>query len=141
MFKTEPRVVAITGSSRGIGLAIARRFAASGDLLALNYLDDAQNLAAVLTQAVVNGGDGVAIQGDVSQPEQARAFISAAETRFGRLDVLINNAGILISVPTEHCSWEQWQRTIAVNLSGTFLCLAAALPGMIRRRSGRIINI
>jgi NAD(P)-dependent dehydrogenase (short-subunit alcohol dehydrogenase family) len=136
-----PRVVAITGAGRGIGLAIARRFAACGDLLALNYLDTAENLTSVIADAAARGGDGIAIRGDISEPEQARAFITAAETRYDRIDVLINNAGILISVPTEQCSWEQWQRTIAVNLSGTFLCLSAALPGMIRRRSGRIINI
>jgi NAD(P)-dependent dehydrogenase (short-subunit alcohol dehydrogenase family) len=136
-----PRVVAITGAGRGIGLAIARRFAACGDLLALNYLDTAENLTSVIADAAARGGDGIAIRGDISEPEQARAFITAAETRYHRIDVLINNAGILISVPTEQCSWEQWQRTIAVNLSGTFLCLSAALPGMIRRRSGRIINI
>jgi NAD(P)-dependent dehydrogenase (short-subunit alcohol dehydrogenase family) len=136
-----PRVVAITGASRGIGLAIAQRFASLGDQLALNYLERTDALDAVIAQARANGGDGVAIHGDISDPQQARAFIVESEERFGRLDVLVNNAGILISVPTAQCSWEQWQRTIGVNLSGTFLCLSAALPGMVRRRSGRIINI
>jgi NAD(P)-dependent dehydrogenase (short-subunit alcohol dehydrogenase family) len=136
-----PRVVVITGASRGIGLAIARRFAALGDQLALNYLDDAQNLPAVIADAVAKGGDGIAIQADVSRNEQARSFIAQAEARFGHIDILINNAGILISVPSEQCSWEQWERTIAVNLSGTWSCLNAALPGMMKRRSGRVINI
>jgi NAD(P)-dependent dehydrogenase (short-subunit alcohol dehydrogenase family) len=136
-----PRVIAITGSSRGIGLAIARRFATCGDRLALNYLDAPEPLAAVIADATARGGDGMAMQADISQPQQARAFIAAVEARYGHLDVLVNNAGILISVPTAECSWEQWQRTIAVNLSGTFLCLSAALPGMLARRSGRIINI
>jgi NAD(P)-dependent dehydrogenase (short-subunit alcohol dehydrogenase family) len=136
-----PRVVAITGASRGIGLAIAQRFAARGDDLALNYFVCPEALEPVIAQARSHGGDGIAIQADISEPQQARAFIAAAEQRFGHLDVLVNNAGILISVPTAQCSWEQWQRTLAVNLSGTFLCLSAALPGMIRRRSGRIINI
>ena len=136
-----PRVVVITGASRGIGLAIARRFAALGDQLALNYLDDAQNLPAVIADAVAKGGDGIAIQADVSRNDQARSFIAQAEARFGHIDILINNAGILISVPSEQCSWEQWERTIAVNLSGTWSCLNAALPGMMKRRSGRVINI
>jgi NAD(P)-dependent dehydrogenase (short-subunit alcohol dehydrogenase family) len=135
------RVVAITGSGRGIGLAIARRFAACGDKLALNFLDAGENLAAVIAEARSNGGDGMALAGDISRPEQATAFIAATEEHFGHIDVLINNAGILICVPTVQCSWEQWQHTIAVNLSGTWSCLSAALPGMIRRGSGRIINI
>ena len=135
------RVIAITGSGRGIGLAIARRFAGRGDLLALNYLEAGDSLAAVIAEARANGGDGIAIEGDISRPEQAKTFIGIAEEHYQRIDVLINNAGILISVPTEECSWDQWQRTIAVNLSGTWLCLAAVLPGMIKRRSGRIINI
>ena len=135
------RVIAITGAGRGIGLAIARRFAALGDRLALNYLDAGENLDAVIADARAKGGDGMALKGDISRPDEATAFVRAAEERYGRIDVLINNAGILISVATEECTWDQWARTIAVNLSGTWSCLLAALPGMIKRRSGRIINV
>jgi 3-oxoacyl-[acyl-carrier protein] reductase len=135
------RVIAITGAGRGIGLAIARRFAALGDRLALNYLDAGKNLDAVIADAKAKGGDAMALKGDISRPDEATAFVRAAEERYGQIDVLINNAGILISVATEECTWDQWARTIAVNLSGTWSCLRAALPGMIKRRSGRIINV
>jgi NAD(P)-dependent dehydrogenase (short-subunit alcohol dehydrogenase family) len=135
------RVIAITGAGRGIGLAIARRFAALGDRLALNYLDAGENLNAVIADAKAKGGDAMALKGDISRPDEATAFVRAAEERYGQIDVLINNAGILISVATEECTWDQWARTIAVNLSGTWSCLRAALPGMIKRRSGRIINV
>lgn len=135
------RVVAVTGAGRGIGLAIARRFAALGERLALNDVAPAKSLDAVIAEAVMHGGDGFAFHADVAVPEQARAFIHQTHSRYGHIDVLINNAGILICVPSEQCSWEQWQRTIAVNLSGTWSCLSAALPHMIARRSGRIINI
>ena len=135
------RVIAITGAGRGIGLAIARRFAALGDRLALNYLDAGENLDAVIADAKAKGGDAMALKGDISRPDEATAFVRAAEERYGQIDVLINNAGILISVATEECTWDQWARTIAVNLSGTWSCLRAALPGMIKRRSGRIINV
>jgi len=135
------RVIAITGAGRGIGLAIARRFAALGDRLALNYFHAGENLDAVILEAKAKGGDGMALKGDISRPEEATAFIRAAEERYGQIDVLINNAGILISVATEECTWDQWARTIAVNLSGTWSCLRATLPGMIERRSGRIINV
>ncbi len=135
------RVIAITGAGRGIGLAIARRFAALGDRLALNYLDAGENLDAVIADARAKRGDAMALKGDISRPDEATAFVRAAEERYGQIDVLINNAGILISVATEECTWDQWARTIAVNLSGTWSCLRAALPGMIKRRSGRIINV
>jgi len=135
------RVIAITGAGRGIGLAIARRFAALGDRLALNYLHAGENLDAVIAVARAKGGDGMALEGDISRPEEATAFIRAAEECYGRIDVLINNAGILISVATAECTWDQWARTIAVNLSGTWSCLRAALPGMIARRGGRISNV
>jgi NAD(P)-dependent dehydrogenase (short-subunit alcohol dehydrogenase family) len=135
------RVIAITGAGRGIGLAIARRFAALGDRLALNYLDAGENLDAVIADAKAKGGDAMALKGDISRPDEATAFVRAAEELYGQVDVLINNAGILISVATEECTWDQWARTIAVNLSGTWSCLRAALPGMIKRRSGRIINV
>jgi NAD(P)-dependent dehydrogenase (short-subunit alcohol dehydrogenase family) len=135
------RVVAITGAGKGIGLAIARRFAGLGDRLALNFLHAGESLPPIIEEARSRGGDGFALKGDISDPDQAKGFIRAAEERYGRIDVLVNNAGILISVPTERCDWDQWQRTIAVNLSGTWSCLAATLPGMIERRSGRIINI
>ena len=135
------RVIAITGAGRGIGLAIARRFAGLGDRLALNYLHAGENLQPVIAEAEAKGGGGFALKGDIAVPEEAAGFIRAAEERWGGIDVLVNNAGILISVPTGECSWDQWARTIAVNLSGTWSCLRAALPGMLRRRSGRIINI
>jgi 3-oxoacyl-[acyl-carrier protein] reductase len=135
------RVIAITGAGRGIGLATARRFAALGDRLAPNHLDAGENLDAGIADAKAKGGDAMALKGDISRPDEATAFVRAAEERYGQIDVLINNAGILISVATEECTWDQWARTIAVNLSGTWSCLRAALPGMIKRRSGRIINV
>ncbi len=135
------RVVAITGCGRGIGLATARRFAALGDRLALNFLDAGENLDAVIAEAKARGGDGMAFKGDISRPEEANAFIASAERRYDHIDILVNNAGILISVATAECSWDQWSRTIATNLSGTWSCLRAALPRMIERKSGRIINV
>lgn len=135
------RVIGITGAGRGIGLATAKRFAEAGDQLALGYLHSDGELDAVIARARERGGDCFTFRVDVSRPTEAEAFIVEAEQRFGRIDVLVNNAGILISVPTPECSWEQWERTIAVNLSGTWACLRAVLPGMIERKSGRIINV
>ena len=135
------RVIAITGAGRGIGLATARRFAAMGEMLALNYRTNNAHLAEVVAETRAKGGDGLIFKADVSRPRQAADFIAAAEREFGRVDVLINNAGILHSVATHEATFEQWERTIAVNLTGTYCCLRAVLPGMLRRKAGRIINV
>lgn len=135
------RVVAITGGSRGIGLATARRFAKLGDWLAINYFRTPDHIDETIATARANGGEGFGIRADISDPSAARSFVEAAEERFGRIDVLINNAGLLIAAPAVELTWEQWQKTIALNLTATWCCTQAALPGMIRRKSGRIINI
>jgi 3-oxoacyl-[acyl-carrier protein] reductase len=135
------RVVAITGAASGIGLATARRFAATGERLVLNHLDGAGPLEEVAAAARAAGGDAAIVQADVSDREQAERFVGEADARFGRLDVLVNNAGILRSVPTHETTPELWREVIATNLEGTWWCLRAALPGMLSRRGGRIVNV
>lgn len=127
------RVIAITGAGRGIGLATARRFAAAGDHLALNYLHGASALEEL---------DGALLcEGDVSDRADAESFVAEAEARYGRIDVLVTNAGILRSRASHEVPPEDWNDTIATNLSGTWWCIRAALPGMVARRAGRIITI
>lgn len=135
------KVVAITGAGRGIGLATARRFAQGGALLALNDLSVGEDLKELAGAARGGGGEALLVEADVGRPEEARRFVEESERRFGRIDVLVNNAGILRSTPTHEVSWEEWEETISVNLGGTWACLRAALPGMLGRGSGRIINV
>jgi NAD(P)-dependent dehydrogenase (short-subunit alcohol dehydrogenase family) len=135
------RVVAITGAQRGIGLATARRFAELGDRLALNYLDQPGELEAVAGTARGKGGACHLIQADFSKREQAENFVRQAEAHYGGIDVLVNIAGVLWFGPTAETGWDQWDRMIAINLTATWACLRAALPAMMARRSGRIINI
>jgi NAD(P)-dependent dehydrogenase (short-subunit alcohol dehydrogenase family) len=135
------RVVAITGAGRGIGLATARRFADSGALLALNDLSLSEGMKEVAASARENGGEALLVEADVGRPEEAGGFIGEAERDFGRIDVLVNNAGILRSTPTHEATWKEWEEVISVNLSGTWSCLRAALPGMLERGDGRIINV
>jgi 3-oxoacyl-[acyl-carrier protein] reductase len=130
----EPRVIAITGAGRGIGLATAMRFAANGDRLALNYRRTSEALRAL-------EGDHQISQGDVRRRQDAERFIADAQERFGGIDVLVTNAGILRSTPSHEVEAADWEDTIATNLSGTWWCIRAALPGMVRRRRGRIITV
>ena len=135
------RVVAITGAGRGIGLATARRFARVGDLLALNYLRTKESLQEIAEMARRQGGEALLVKADLSDSNEAARFIEESERFFGRIDVLVNNAGILRSTPTHKVTQEEWEEIVSVNLGGTWWCLRAALPGMLERRSGRIINV
>jgi NAD(P)-dependent dehydrogenase (short-subunit alcohol dehydrogenase family) len=135
------KIVAITGAGRGIGLATARRFAEGGALLALNDLNLGEGTKEVAAEAQKKGGEALLIEADVAHPEEAEGFIRESERRFGAIDVLVNNAGILRSTPTHEVTWQEWEEVISVNLSGTWSCLRAALPGMIERGEGRIINV
>jgi NAD(P)-dependent dehydrogenase (short-subunit alcohol dehydrogenase family) len=134
-------VVVVTGAGRGIGLAVTKRFVADGDevvALDLRFSDEAKVLAET---AGANGGELTLIEGDVSKPADAAALIAAAISRHGRIDVLVNNAGVLLSKATVETTFEDWTRVIAINLTGTWNCLHAVLPGMIAQGSGRIINV
>ena len=131
------RVIAITGADRGIGLCTVRRFATAGDLLAVNYQERKNELESLAG----DGGSMLLVQGDVSQRDQAAHFIEMAEREFGRIDVLVTNAGILRSTPSHEVTDAEWDDVIGINLTGTWSCIRAALPGMVRRGSGRIITI
>ncbi|WP_045519444.1 SDR family NAD(P)-dependent oxidoreductase [Neobacillus niacini] len=135
------RVVVITGAGRGIGLATAKRFALSGDLLSLNFHSSDDELAEVAKIAKDNGGDAIILQADLSVHEEAINFIKKTEEYYGRIDVLINNAGILQSKDAHTIEWHEWQRMFDTNVGGTWSCISTTLPGMIERKSGRIINV
>ncbi len=127
----------VTGASRGIGAAIARTLAAEGASLTLLGRNAAslQELAEQLP-----GRHGVAVA-DVANPEQVNAAFAQARAERGALHILVNNAGQAESAPLGKTSLELWQRMLAVNLTGTFLCAQAALPQMLAGGGGRIVNI
>ncbi|GAB6402694.1 3-oxoacyl-[acyl-carrier-protein] reductase [Pseudomonas sp. MHK4] len=109
--------------------------------MVLNYFDTKDQLDEVIRLAEANGGDGFTVQADISHPESAAGIIREAESRYGRVDVLINNAGRLVSATVEQTTWAQWEQMISTNLGGTWACMQAVLPGMLARGQGRIINI
>lgn len=136
----EGKVALITGASKGIGKGIAEAFAAAGAALILTARSEEllQHLAESIRQA---GGDVLAIPADVTDESQVRDVFRQAMERFGRLDLLVNNAGVFDGGPLDQLSLETWDKVMAVNLRGPFLCTREAMRIMKPQGSGRIINI
>ena len=134
---SQQRVVAITGGARGIGLATARALLASGARVAIGDIDG----AAAQKSADALGGDVLAAQLDVSDAASFASFLAAAERELGPVDVLINNAGIMPIGPFLDEPAETAQRAVNVNLIGCLTGMKAALPAMLARGSGHIVNV
>lgn len=134
-------VAVITGGTRGIGLAVARRLAAAGYDLLLTYRDDAAAAETARAGLVGTGRRVETLQADIATADGAGATIEAAMQRLGRFDVLVNNAGITRDTLLMRMSEDDWDSVMTTNLKGAFLCSKAAVRPMLRQRSGRIINI
>jgi NAD(P)-dependent dehydrogenase (short-subunit alcohol dehydrogenase family) len=135
----QKKVALVTGAARGIGLAAAKRFLAEGWRVALLDIDG-DNLAGTFA-ALAKPETTLAIVGDVADPQTAPRAIAEITKRFGRLDALVNNAGIAIFKPILEVTYEDWSRVLAVNLNGPFLCTQAAAPLMRDSGGGAIVNI
>nr|WP_085467912.1 3-hydroxybutyrate dehydrogenase [Mesorhizobium australicum] len=137
-----PKVAIVTGSTSGIGLAIAEALAGLGHIVIVNsFSDTAADHAVAKAIADGTGAKVVYRQADMSKAEDCRALVAWTEKEFGSVDILVNNAGIQYVAPVEEFPIEQWNRIIAINLSSAFHTTAAALPGMKARDWGRIVNI
>lgn len=135
------RSAVVTGGSRGIGAAICEKLCRDGYSVAVNLLNSERRAEELVTRLTSLGFDAFAVRGDVSVPEEANALIDTVVKRNGRLDVLVNNAGISVRSFFDETTDEQWQRVIGVNLTGAFNCSRAATKIMLHQKSGRIINI
>lgn len=132
----------VTGSTSGIGLGIACALAGQGCNLVLNGFGDAAEIEALRQRIAEQEGVEVRYSGaDLSKPEEIATMVAEAEAAFGGLDILVNNAGIQHTDPVEAFPPERWDAVIAINLTGVFHCIRAALPGMRERGWGRIVNI
>jgi 3-oxoacyl-[acyl-carrier protein] reductase len=138
--QTSP-VAVITGGTRGIGLAIATRLASDGFDLLLTYRGDAEAAARAEESLASTGRTIKVIAADVSTAEGAKETIETATKELGRLDVLVNNAGITRDNLIMRMSEEDWDAVLTTNLKGAFLTSKAAVRPMLRQRSGRIINL
>jgi len=134
------KVVVITGASSGLGEATARLLSSEGATVVLGArrLDRIEALAADLTGA---GGKALAVQTDVTDRAQVKALVDAAVAAYGRIDVMINNAGLMPHSPLERLKLDDWERTIDVNLKGVLWGIAAALPYMREQKAGHFINV
>jgi 3-oxoacyl-[acyl-carrier protein] reductase len=129
----------VTGGSRGIGAAIAKRLAADGADVAITYAKDASAASAVVKAIELDGGKAVAFQADAADAEAVKGAVEKTVAAFGRLDVLVNNAGTAIPKPFEEATLEEMDRVIAINVRGVYVATQAALKHM--KSGGRIIMI
>ncbi|MHB1514862.1 MAG: SDR family oxidoreductase [Acidiferrobacteraceae bacterium] len=136
----EGKIVVITGASSGLGEATARHLSEHGAVVVLGArrIDRIRALAKALAG---RDGKAIAVQVDVTQSEQVKQLVDAAVERYGRIDVLINNAGLMPHSPLERLKVADWDRMIDVNIKGVLYGIAAALPYMQQQKSGHIINV
>jgi 3-oxoacyl-[acyl-carrier protein] reductase len=142
MKKLENKIILLTGGSRGIGEATAYALADEGAHLGINYVRS-QKQAERICENIreKNRTKAIALKADVSAPGEVQEMVTAMLGEFGRIDVLVNNAGMLVQGSLVHTSLEDWNRMIAIDLTGVFLCTKAVLPSMLERKEGRIINV
>lgn len=135
------QVALVTGGSRGIGKAIAFALASEGAKVAVNYAASAEAAETIINTINSNGGEAIALQGNVAKIEEVDRIIEQVMTKWGRLDILVNNAGITRDTLLLRMKPEDWQAVIDLNLTGVFFCTKAASKIMLKQKSGRIINI
>jgi len=141
MGRLDGRIALVTGGSRGFGRAVALALGREGADVAVNYRENAAAAAEVVTALEKSGRRAVALQADVGREPDVRALVDGVLTRFGRLDVLVNNAGIMDRGLFNEVPVGEYATMFATNVMGTLLCTHHALPAMIERRYGRIINL
>ena len=135
------KVAIVTGASRGIGRAIALRFADEGAKVVVNYEARAADAAAVVDAITAGGGDAIAIAADVSSKPDVDRLVAETMDHYARIDILSNNAGIMVAKGVLETTEDEWDRTIDVNLKGAYLCSKAVAPIMIEQQGGTIVNM
>jgi 3-oxoacyl-[acyl-carrier protein] reductase len=135
------QVILVTGGSRGIGAAIALACAEAGAEVAVGYRHGRDQAEAIVGLITAEGGSAYAFQADVSRPDEVEVMIENVLGHFGKIDGLVNNAGVMPESHVSEMSVEEWKNVIDVDLTGAFLCTRATLPGMLERKSGSIVMI
>ena len=141
MGRLDGKAVLVTGASRGIGRAIALELAREGAKVAINFQNNETKAAEVAKEITAFGGTCFLAQANLANPKEARGLIKRVAEQFGRLDVLVNNAGITRDKSIRKMTDEDWLEVIQTNLNAVFFCTSAAMPIMIEQNYGRIVNI
>lgn len=134
------QVAIVTGAARGIGFAIAQELAGAGSRVELVDLRE-EDVSAAASTLAGRGAEAAGLAADISRVADVEAMVRSAIERWGRVDILVNNAGICPVTPLAEITEDEWERVLAVNLKGPFLCAQAVAPGMLARGRGKIINI
>jgi 3-oxoacyl-[acyl-carrier protein] reductase len=135
------KVALVTGGSRGLGRGIAEGFAAEGAKIVVNYIKDEKAADTVVDAIKKGGSDAISVRADVGEVDDVKRMVDAAVEKFGTVDVLVNNAGLLNSFKLADMSVETWDNMIKVHLRGMFLCSRFVIPHMLEQKSGKIINM
>ncbi|MGL5082050.1 MAG: 3-oxoacyl-[acyl-carrier-protein] reductase [Microcoleaceae cyanobacterium] len=139
--RLQEQVAIVTGASRGIGRAIALALGTEGATVVVNYASSSSAADEVVAEITQAEGNAVALQADVSEADQVDNLINTVMEKWGRVNILVNNAGITRDTLLLRMKLEEWQAVIDLNLTGVFLCTRAVSKIMLKQRSGRIINI
>ncbi len=140
--RLQEKVAIVTGAATGIGQAISTAFVREGGVVVVDYVGKPGTADETLRRIKAAGGRGIAVEADVSNPKQVRNLVDQAVSAFGRLDILVNNAGIEFKKPFLDFPLDLWQKIIAIDLTGPWLCAQAAARQMVKQGGGgRIINI
>lgn len=137
----DAQVALVTGASRGIGSAIALKLSSLGARIAVNYKASREHAESIVNQIISNGGEAILAHGDVSDEESVSSVIDKITEYWGHIDILINNAGVTRDKLLLRMSTEDWDTVLDVDLKSAFLCTKYIMPQLIKRRSGRVVNI
>lgn len=140
MTKLKNKVAVVTGASKGIGAGIAKAFAKQGALVVVNYMSNQTRAENIVSDILAQGSTAIAVQGDVSKPDDVNSLFEIVASKFGKLDILVNNAGIYGLIPLEEINLQILKANIGANLTGAILCSQRAVE-LIGEEGGSIINI
>jgi 3-oxoacyl-[acyl-carrier protein] reductase len=139
--RLDGKVAIVTGASRGIGRSIAIRFAGEGARVMVAYRSRTAEADAVVDTITTAGGEAFAVAADVSRQVDVQRLVDQTMERYGRIDVLVNDAGVMVAKGLFETTEDDWDQTIDINLKGAYLCSKAVAPIMIRQQGGTIINM